>query len=98
MDPCGAAAETEIDIGQRDRRLAQHLALAHGAADLWAMTSMAREVLTWLLSWLHWPRLHRDMGPALGPRHDRGARPRRAALFAAALAILMVPLMTGVPA
>jgi acyl-CoA thioesterase I len=59
------------------------------------MTSMTREVLGWLRSWLHGPRLHRDMGPALGPRHDGGAVFRRVALFAAALAFLMVPFMTA---
>jgi len=68
------------------------------------MTSMVREVLTWgrspwLRSWLQsrlfGPRVHRDMGSALGPRHDGGAVFRRTALFAAALAALMVPFMTG---
>ncbi|MGU3454427.1 arylesterase [Methylobacterium fujisawaense] len=59
------------------------------------MTSMAREVLGWLRTWLHGPRGHRDMGSALGPRHDGGAVFRRTALFAAALAVLMVPFMTA---
>ena len=35
------------------------------------------------------------MGSALGPRHDNGAVFRRTALFAAALAVLMVPFMTA---
>ncbi|SEG59853.1 acyl-CoA thioesterase-1 [Methylobacterium sp. 190mf] len=65
------------------------------------MTSMAREVLTWgrslrLRSWLYGPRVHRDMGSALGPRHDARAVFRRTALYAAALALLMVPFMTAV--
>jgi acyl-CoA thioesterase-1 len=59
------------------------------------MTSMAREVLGWLRSWLHGPRVHRDMGWALGPRHDGGAVFRRTALFAAALACLVLPFMTA---
>lgn len=58
------------------------------------MTSMAREVLTWGRSWLYRPRVHRDMGPALGPRHDGRGVFRRTALYAAALALLMVPFMT----
>jgi acyl-CoA thioesterase I len=56
---------------------------------------MAREVLSWLQSWRHGPWLHRDMGRALGPRHDGRAVFRRTALFAAALALLMVPFLTG---
>jgi acyl-CoA thioesterase-1 len=59
------------------------------------MTSMAREVLGWLRSWLHGPRVHRDMGWALGLRHDGGAVFRRTALFAAALACLVLPFMTA---
>jgi acyl-CoA thioesterase-1 len=59
------------------------------------MTSMAREVLGWLRSWLHGPRVHRDMGWALGPRHDGGAVFRRTTLFAAALACLVLPFMTA---
>jgi acyl-CoA thioesterase-1 len=35
------------------------------------------------------------MGSALGPRHDEGGVFRRTALFAAALAVLMVPFMTA---
>ncbi|CAA2154592.1 Arylesterase [Methylobacterium brachiatum] len=58
------------------------------------MTSMAREVLTWLRTWLHGPLMHRDMGGALGPRHDGTRRARRAALFVAALAGLVFPFMT----
>lgn len=55
---------------------------------------MAREVLTWLLSWPHRPQVHRDMGPALGPRHDGGGVVRRSARFAAALAVVVLPFMT----
>ena len=36
------------------------------------------------------------MGSALGPRHDARAVFRRTALYAAALALLMVPFMTAV--
>jgi len=57
------------------------------------MTSMAREVIRWGRSWLYRPRVHRDMGPALGPRHDGRGVFRRTALYAAALALLMVPFM-----
>jgi acyl-CoA thioesterase I len=56
---------------------------------------MAREVLSWARTWLHGPWLHRDMGRPLGLRHDGNAVFRRTALYAAALALLMVPFMTA---